>query len=122
MNKESKIKGSKKECGRCFREIRRLAAQFAERVDFSPRTVKAIKKMEFASGDDFVCACAVLSNDTDAGYRITRAQILSALVYAEALNSKRVGLSFDDLETIFMTARNEVVFNFTFGFKIAEGK
>ena len=110
----------KKECGRIFREVRQLAAQFAERVDFSPNTVKAIKKMTYSSVDDFVCACAVFSNDTEAGNRIIRAQILTAIVYAEALNSKRVGLSFDDLETLFLTEHNEVVLNFTLGFKSAE--
>ena len=43
--KKMKGKSKRAECGRRFRVIRRLAASFAERVDFSSAAVKALKEM-----------------------------------------------------------------------------
>ena len=118
MKKVSKRAG----CGKRFRAIRRLAASFAERVDFAPTAVKALKEMQYSSGDDFVCTAAVLPAGPEAENRIVRAHIMSALVYAVGLSSARMSICFDDIETLHVHDGKEIVLSFTFGFDIEEGK
>lgn len=120
--KKMKGKSKRAECGRHFRVIRRLAASFAERVDFSSAAVKALKEMQYSSADDFVCTAAVLPAGSEAENRIVRAHIMSALVYAVGLSSERTSITFDDIETLHVHDGKEIVLNFTFGFDIEEAR
>ena len=110
------------ECGKRFRAIRKLAADFAYRSDFGTTDVKALKEMKYSCGDDFVCAVATFPAGPAAQNRIHTAHILSALVYASALSVERVGFTFNDFETMEVNGGKEVLVNFNLGFYIVEAK